>query len=70
MRLLIITGILLAALGTFIVLKGVSFHSHGTVRVGPFHGSVEEEHWIPAWVGGVAIVGGILLVIAGSRRKG
>ena len=69
MRLLIITGILLAGLGAFIAFKGLSFHSHGSVSVGPFHGSVEEQHWVPAWLGGVAIVGGVLLVIAGSRKK-
>jgi hypothetical protein len=69
MRPLLITGILLAALGAFIVFQGVSLHSVGTVSVGPIRGKVQEEHTVPALVGWVAIVGGVLLTVAGSRRK-
>jgi len=69
MRLLIITGILLAALGAFMVVKGVTLHSQGIVHVGPIHGTVDEQHRVPALLGWVAIVGGVLLVVAGSRRK-
>jgi hypothetical protein len=69
MRLLIVTGILLAGLGVFIVVNGLSVHSQGTVHVGPIHGTVDERHTLPALFGWVAIVGGVLLVVAGSRRK-
>jgi hypothetical protein len=69
MRFLIITGILLAALGAFIVLKGVSVRSEGTVSIGPIHGTVQERHTIPPLLGWVAIVGGVLVVIAGTRQK-
>ena len=66
---LIIAGVLLAALGMFIVFKGLSFRSTGTYNVGPFHGGVQARSWIPPWVGWVAMVGGVLLVVAGARRK-
>jgi uncharacterized membrane protein len=66
---LVVAGILLAGLGLFIVLKGLTVHSTGTYNVGPFHGAVQERHAVPAWFGGVAIVGGVLLIFAGSRRK-
>lgn len=69
MRLLIATGILLAALGVFMVAKGVTIHSQGIVHVGPIHGTVDEQHRLPALLGWVAIVGGVLLVVVGSRRK-
>jgi hypothetical protein len=69
MRLLITTGVLLAALGAFIVVKGLSVRSEGTVSVGPIHGTVETRHAVPPLFGWVAIVGGVLLVIAGSRKK-
>jgi ABC-type xylose transport system permease subunit len=69
MRLLLIAGILLAGLGGFIVVKGLHFQSEGTVHVGPISGTVHEQHTIPAWFGWVAIVGGVLLVVAGSRKK-
>jgi hypothetical protein len=69
MRLLIITGICVAALGAFIVVKGVTLKSQGTLTVGPIHGTVQERHTVPAVLGWVAIVGGVLLVVAGSRKK-
>jgi hypothetical protein len=69
MRLLLITGILLAGFGGFIVVKGLHFQSEGIVHVGPIHGTVHEEHAVPGWLGWVAIVGGVLLVVGGSRRK-
>ena len=69
MRLLIITGICVAALGAFIVVKGGTLKSQGTLTVGPIHGTVQERHTVPAVLGWVAIVGGVLLVVAGSRKK-
>ena len=69
MRLLTVAGILLAALGACIVVKGLSFHSEGTVHFGPISGTVHEQHTVPAWFGWVALVGGVLLVVAGSRRQ-
>jgi hypothetical protein len=69
MRLLIITGTLLAGLGVFMLVKGVTLYSKGTVHFGPIHSTVQEEHTFPALLGWVAIVGGVLLVVAGIRRK-
>jgi hypothetical protein len=69
MRLLIVMGVSIAALGTFIVFKGPRVHSEGTVNVGPFHSTVHEQHTIPPLFGWVAIVGGVLLGIAGTQRK-
>ena len=66
-----IAGIVLAGLGAFIVLRGLSYGSgRTTMRVGDFQASVDEQRAIPTWVGGVAIVGGLLLVGAGVRRRG
>ena len=69
MRLRIVAGILLVALGAFIVAKGLNVHSQGTVHVGPFQSTVHELHTVPALLGWVAIVGGALLVLAGIRGK-
>lgn len=65
-----IAGIVLAGLGAFIVLRGLNYGSgRSMMRVGDFQASVEERRAIPTWVGGVAIVGGLLLVGAGLRRR-
>jgi hypothetical protein len=69
----VILGIVLVGLGAFIVLRGLSYGSgRSVVRVGDFQASVEEQRAIPVWVGGVAFVGGLLLVGVGfgSRRRG
>jgi hypothetical protein len=65
-----LAGIILAGLGAFIVLRGLRYGSgRSVVRVGDFQASVEEQRAIPTWVGGVAIVGGLLLVGASSVRR-
>jgi hypothetical protein len=69
MRLLIIAGSLAVALGAFIAFKGLTVQSQGTVSFGPIHSTVHEQHTVPALIGWVAMVGGVLLVVAGSRRK-
>jgi hypothetical protein len=51
------------------LVKGVTLYSKGTVHFGPIHSTVQEEHTFPALLGWVAIVGGVLLVVAGIRRK-
>jgi len=70
MKPMAIAGIVLAVVGAFIVFRGLSYGSHRSVmRVGDLQVSAEEQRAIPAWVGGVAIVGGVLLVAAGVRRR-
>jgi hypothetical protein len=40
------------------------------LKVGDFHATMEERQTVPPWVGAVAVVGGIVLLVAGSRRRG
>jgi hypothetical protein len=71
MKVLTLFGIILLALGGFILVRGFSYSSDRSVlKVGEFQASLEEKHPVPAWAGALAIVGGIVLVIAGSRRQG
>jgi hypothetical protein len=66
----VIAGIALAALGAFIVFRGLNYSSQKSVmRLGDLQASVEERRAIPSWVGGAAIVGGLLLVGAGVRKR-
>jgi len=69
MKLVTIAGLLLLVLGAFIVFKGLTYRSERSVlKFGDLQASLEEHHTIPGWVGVVAIAGGLVLVIAGSRR--
>ena len=66
-----IIGILLVALGAFILIRGLNYDSSRSVlQVGDLKASVQERRAIPPWVGGIAIAGGILLVSTGLRRRG
>ena len=65
-----IAGIVLIVLGAFIVFRGLSYGSQRSVmKVGDLQVSAEERRTIPTWVGGVAIVGGVLLVGADLMKR-
>ena len=70
MRPLTLVGILLLALGAFILFRGMSYKSKDEVlRVGDLKASVTEKHAVPAWAGGLAIVAGIVLIAGGMKRR-
>jgi len=70
MKGLTLAGILVAAVGVFILVRGLSYKSSNTVlEVGGLKASVEERRSVPTWVGVAAIVGGLVMVGAGARKK-
>ena len=71
MKPVMIAGIVLLVLGAFIVFQGgFSFGSQRSVlRVGDLEVSAEERRQVPDWVGGVAILGGIVLIGAGVQNR-
>ena len=71
MRPLAVAGLLLLVLGGFVLFRGLSFTSQKSVlKVGDFQASVEERREVPDWAGAVAVAGGLVLLLAGSRRRG
>lgn len=65
-----LAGILVAAIGVFILVRGLNYKSSNTVlEVGGLKASVEERRSVPTWVGIAAIVGGLVMVGAGARKK-
>jgi hypothetical protein len=70
MRPLSIVGIVLLVLGAFVLFRGLSFTSkRDVVKVGDLKASVDEKHTVPTWVGGVALVAGLGLVVAGVGKR-
>jgi drug/metabolite transporter (DMT)-like permease len=69
MRPATIAGVLLLALGAFILFRGLSYTSDRSVlKVGEFQASVEERRSVPAWAGALIAVAGIALLVTGRRR--
>jgi hypothetical protein len=70
MRPLSLVGILLLAVGAFIVFRGATYSSRDeVVKVGDLKASVESKKAVPTWAGGAAIVAGIVLLAAGMKRR-
>lgn len=70
MKPLVLVGILLAAVGGFILVRGLTYTKDRSVlKVAGLEASVEERRSIPTWVGIVGIVGGLVLVAAGAGKK-
>ena len=71
MRPATIVGVLLILAGAFVFLNGGSFTSRrDVVKLGDLKITAEEQHPIQPWVAGLAILGGVALVVVGVRRKG
>ena len=70
MRPVTIAGVLLLALGAFILFRGLSYTSDRSVlKVGEFQASVEERRSVPAWAGALIAVAGIALLVTGRLRE-
>jgi len=70
MRILQVLGVILIAGGLFILIKGPSYSSEKSVfKIGDVEAKVAQEHTIPPWAGGAALAAGVVLLVAGARRK-
>ena len=70
MRQFILAGIVMLGLGAFVLLRGASFTSHRDVlKVGDVKVTADEQRSIPPWVGGAAMLVGVVLIVAGTRKR-
>lgn len=71
MRPATLVGLVLVAVGGFILIRGLSYTSDRSVfKVGDIEASLEQKRSVPAWAGGLAAAAGLVLIVAGSRRRG
>ena len=67
-----IVAVILIALGVVaLAYQGITYTTRGTVvDVGPMHVTTERTHNIPLppIIGGIALVGGIALLLIGGKR--
>lgn len=70
MRITLIAGIVLAALGAFSLIKGIGYTSEESVfKLGGLEAKVERERRLPEWAGGVALGAGVVLIVVGLRKR-
>ena len=70
MRLVPVAGVLLIALGAWIIWRPPSYSREESVfRVGNIEAKMREEHTVPAWVGGAALGAGAVLLGFGLRGR-
>ncbi len=73
MRALMIAGVILVVLGVAaLAYQGVTYTQERTViDIGPFKARVEEQRRLPLppIVGAAAVIGGIILVVVGTRNR-
>lgn len=70
MRGYLIAGIVVFVLGAFVLLRGANFITKRNVlEVGDVKITADEKQTVPPWTGGVAMVVGAALMVAGGRKR-
>jgi hypothetical protein len=66
-------GIVLVVLGALaLAYQGISYtHQEKVLDIGPIHATAEKHERIPLppVVGGLALIGGVVLLVMGARQK-
>jgi hypothetical protein len=69
-----LAGIVLVVLGALaLAYQGITYtHREKVLDIGPIHATkdTEEQIPLPPILGGLALVGGIVLLVAGAKRSG
>lgn len=69
MRVTVWVGIALIVAGVVVFLRGGITRKEEVLDVGPLTVSTSERQEIPAWIPGIAVGAGVLLVAAGLRQR-
>jgi hypothetical protein len=62
-------GIALIIAGVAVYLRGGITRKEEVIDVGPLSVSKSERQQIPAWIAGLAVAAGVLLVASAARQK-
>jgi hypothetical protein len=71
MRPLLLVGVLLIGLGGYLLFTGGTFTTRKQILdFGDVKVTAPDEHTVPRWVAGVAVLVGLGLVVVGAQRRG
>ena len=65
-----IIAVILVTLGIVVLAySGITLRTPGeTVNIGPVHVETTRSHFIPPVAGAIALVGGLVLLVAGNKK--
>ena len=70
MRAALIAGVILAGLGAFSLLKGISYtREESMFKLGGIEAKMQQERRLPEWIGGLALGAGFVLVVIGLKKR-
>jgi hypothetical protein len=70
MRVSLVAAAILAVLGAFIIIRGVSYTREESVfKLGDLEAKVQQKRRIPEWAGGIALGAGLVLLVTGLRKR-
>jgi len=69
MRALQISGLVLSAIGLWIIIRPPGYSRDETVlKFGDIEAKMQQQRTVPEWAGGIALGAGIVIVLAGLRK--
>ena len=70
MRALQVSGLVLIAIGLWIIIRPPSYSREESVfKFGDFQAKMQQERSVPGWAGGAALGAGLVLVVVGLRKS-
>jgi hypothetical protein len=70
MRALQISGVVLIAIGLWVIIRPPSYTREESVfQVGNIEAKLHRERTVPGWIGGMALGAGVVLVVMGLRKR-
>ena len=70
MRALQVSGVVLIAIGLWIIIRPPSYSREERVfKFGDIEAKMQQERPVPGWAGGVALGAGLVLVLVGLRKS-
>lgn len=70
MKASLIAGLILIAVGIFLILRPIRYPSdRSVVKLGNFEAKVQAERTLPGWAGGIVLGAGVVLLGAGLFKR-